>query len=102
MHNVVSQVVYTALSKNAETVATICGLTEPEPDNPFRVTSGVKDVWLRTLSFAANPVGDTSVGVVATSAADTWKIIVQEFCDAPVGEPMVEPGTRTPFLKMEN
>jgi len=102
MHNVVSQVVYTALSKNAEIVATVCGLTNPEPVRPFRVTRGIKEVWLRTLIFAANPVGDTSVGVVATSAAVTWKIIVQEFCEEPVGEPMVEPGTRVPFMKMEN
>ena len=57
---------------------------------------------MRTLSIAANPVGDTSVGVVATSASVIWKIIVQEFCEAPVGEPMVEPVTIFPFMKMEN
>jgi hypothetical protein len=93
---------YSVFRQNTVIVATICGLTDPEPDRPFRVTNGVKEVWLRTLSFAANPVGDKSVGDTATSAAVIWKIIVQEFCEAPVGDPMVVPGTITLFIKIEN
>ena len=53
---------------NTVTEATICGLTEPDPERPLSRTVGTNDVWLTTCSLAAKPDGERPVGDTAISA----------------------------------
>lgn len=43
-----------------------------------------------------------SQGVSATADTSTAKIVIAEFCDEPVGEPVMVPFTRLLFMKRAN
>ena len=54
------------------------------------------------MIWAANPVGEIVQGENATADASMMKIVIAEFCEAPVGEPVMVPGTIVSFMKRAN
>ena len=57
---------------------------------------------MRSLIWAANPVGEIVQGENATADASMMKIVIAEFCEAPVGEPVMVPGTIVSLMKRAN
>ena len=61
---------YTGISKKSTNDATIWGFAEPEPDWPFSVTKGTKDVWFLSVKNAEKPEGLNVEGDTLISAAE--------------------------------
>jgi hypothetical protein len=90
-----------SINKKIVIFAVTCGDADPDPLRPFKLTTGIKEVWFTTSNAAANPLG-ASLHAVVKSDGLISIIDAALFWDEPVGDPCVVPGTGTPFINSAN
>ncbi len=90
-----------SINRKIVTFAVTCGDDDPDPLRPFKLITGIKEVWFTISNAAANPLGDW-LNAVVKSAGVISIIDALLFWDEPVGDPCVVPGTGTPFINSAN